>query len=178
MTDEWDLGELLAERKRPETSVTIYVNEAASYLKVQLAKAHAKAKGDDVARLDEELDKVEAELKGSKYVIHLTGVPSKTRESINAKSLAKYPVKADIMGRDDHGNSQLRLKYENDMLWEASITSVENPHGQTKESWSMPEVMKLAESLPTAAQQAVDTAIKNLAVESEQWTVEAQNPDF
>ena len=180
MTDDtWDLAEVLAERVQPKDSVTIYLNEAASYAKSQLVKAHARAKGQNVEEIDEKLTDIEAQLEASKYVVHLTGVPTRMREDIETKSLQRYPVKPDIMGRDDTNNALLRQKYRNDLLWTIHIEKVENSRGGVFNGvGDHAQIKRFAEALPAKAAQAIDKGIEALTLASEEYTVAAKGIDF
>lgn len=177
--DEWDLGEVLQERPQPTTSVVVYLSEEASYTKAKLTEAHAKATGEEAERIEGLLAEADAALEACKYTIHLTAVPSRMREDISSKALARFPIKPDpIWGRDDPTNMQERIKYENSLIWLAQITGVTNPRGQSKETWDQPSMDKFCEALPTTAQKAVDSAIGELTKAAEKFTVGSANLDF
>lgn len=174
----WDLGELLAEREMPEAEVVLYLNEAASYAKAQLLKAHSKARGEDVDAIDAKLTEVEAQLEASKYTVKLRAVPSRHRENLYDKAKSKYPVKRDVLDRDDVENVQARTKYNNQLLWEAMIVTVVNPRGEESGKWDIAKILEFEKALPVKAQRAIDDAILALSTEAEEYTVGAKGVDF
>lgn len=174
----WDLSELLMEREMPKRDVVLYLNEAASYAKVQLEKARAKATPEEVEAIDASLSEVEERLEASKYVVHLTGIPSRHRENLYDKALKKYPVKRDVLDRDEPENVRLRTRYNNQLLWEAQIESITNPRGEESGSWDIARIMEFEKVLPVKAQQAIDAGILALNTEAEEYTVGAQGVDF
>lgn len=179
MSDEWDLGEVLSERNQPRDTVNVFLNEAASYAKAQLVKAHAKAPKDKVEEIEAELKKVDEMLENSRYVIHITALPSRMREDIHSKALAKFPMKPDpLWGRDDAENTRQRNIYENNLLWHAHITDVVNPLGKSKSTWTVEEIERFSQSLPSAVQIGIDTAIRELNKQAEEYTLVAKSIDF
>lgn len=179
MLDEgtWDLGEVLAERAQPTETVTVYLNEVASYTKSQLMKS--KPKGDEANEAwDKALEEVEEILGESEYVIHLTAVPSRMREDIASKAMSQIPIKPNLLGSDDPNNAIQRQKLENDMTWHAQITDVVNPKGLHKREWTFEEMQKFSESMPTNVQKTVDDAIRDLTKAAEAFTVASKNADF
>jgi hypothetical protein len=175
---EWDLGDILTEQKQPTDTVDVYLNPAASYAKAQLVKAHGNASGDDVAKIDAQIDEVDALLEASHYVVHLRAVPSRMREDITSKALAKYPYKLNLLGQDDPANSRERLAYENDLIWLAQITDVVNPRGQHRANWTFEQMQEFVKALPTKAQNKIDSAIKELTTQAEEYSVRSQSVDF
>jgi hypothetical protein len=175
----WDLQEVLAERKQPTKTVAVFLNEVASYGKAELLVIHAKTTDAEALKIiDDELSNLEADLEASKYTIHITAVPSRMREDIASKAMHAHPIKSNFMGQDDSANALERQKYENELVWAAQVFRVDNPQGQSKTSWTFEEMKQFAESLPTAAQRAVDAAIRELTVAAEKFTVESKTSDF
>lgn len=175
---EWDLGEVLAERAQPTETVEVYLNEVASHAKVQLTKKSAKAAPEEVADLDAALAEVEAQLEKTKYTVHITAVPSRMREDITSKAMAKHPIRPNIMGQDDMENARVRRQLENDMIWHAQIVDVVNPAGQSRKSWTFEQIQEFSKALPTAAQNAIDSAIRKLTEDAEKFTTGSQSQDF
>jgi len=176
--NEWDLVDVVAERAQPTTFVNVYLNEVASYEKVQLLKQHTKAKPSEVDEIDTQLSKVQEELERSKYVFHLTAIPSRMREDIASQAAVKFPIKRTIFGEDEPENALTRLKYNNDLIWLAQITDVVNPDGKSRKTWTLEEISDFADRLPTKAQQYIDEAIKQLSLEAEHFTASSKNADF
>lgn len=181
---EWDLGEVLAERKQPVTTVDILLNEAASYAKAELLSAHANVTGDTakdkekLAGIEKTIAETNELLEKSKYIVHLTGVPSRLREDISSKAQSKFPIQRNIMGQEDYAVQLERMKYENNLVWLAQITNVINPAGASKKTWTEETMGEFIKALPTKAQQTVDEAIRDLTEKSEQYTVASKNVDF
>lgn len=176
--DEWDLGEVLTERAQPTETVTIYLNEVASYEKGKLLEAQSKATPEEVTEIDTALSKVEAELENSKFIIHLTALPSRMREDIASKALHEFPIQRDFMGQDNPINQLNRMKKEQNLLWHAQVTNVVNPLGKSRRAWTYEQMEKFSESIPTAAQRAVDAALLDLTNRAEQYTVASKSADF
>lgn len=177
--DGWDLQEVLAERKQPKKTVVIFLNEVASFGKAELMAVHAKTTDAEVLKiLDDELSNLEADLEASKYTVHITAIPSRMREDIASKAMHAHPIKANFMGQDDSANALDRQKLENELVWAAQVFRVDNPKGQSKTSWTFDEMKQFAESLPTVAQRTIDTAIRDLTVAAEKFTVESKTSDF
>lgn len=175
---EWDLADILTEQKQPTDTVDVYLNPAASYAKAQLVKAHGNASGDDVAKIDAQIDEVDALLEASHYVVHLRAVPSRMREDTTSKALAKFPYKLNLLSQDDPANARERKMYENDLIWLAQITDVVNPRGQHRANWTLEQMQEFVKALPTKAQNTIDTAIKDLTDKAEEYTVRSQSVDF
>lgn len=189
----WDLSDVISDRAQPTDEVTVYLNEVAAYAKSKVQDAldkATKAKNiKEVESLTAKLDEVNAELEATAYTVHLTGVPSRMREDIASRALSEYPFKLDLMGRDDPANAQKRLERENALLWHAQVVDVVNAHGQHKRDWTVgtkqPDgsyedgtIDLFIRQLPTSAQIAVDTLIKQLAVRVNQFSVASKVPDF
>lgn len=175
----WDLGEVLAERAQPTDSVTIYLNEKASYAKGKLLEAHSRETDKEALKLiDTELSKVEEDLEKRKYVVNITAVPSRMREDIASRALADFPIKANMFGQDDPENAMLRNRHQNDLVWAAQIVSVVNPAGAVKSDWTIEEIQKFSAALPVAVQESIDKAIRELTLASEKFTVGSKNTDF
>lgn len=189
----WDLADVISDRIQPTDEVTVYLNEVAAYAKSKVQDAldkAAKAKNvKEVETLTKKLEEVDAELEATAYTIHLTGVPSRMREDIASKALSEYPFRLDLMGRDEPANAQKRLERENALLWHAQIADVVNARGQHKRDWTvgtkLPDgsyedgtIDLFIGNLPTSAQVAVDTAIKQLAIRVNQFSVASKTPDF
>lgn len=175
---EWDLAEVLVERKQPKAKLSIYLAEQASARKVSLLKRQAKLKaGEELDAVERELEQVEKEIQASKYIIYLTGVPSRMREDISSRAMADFPFKLDFLGRDDPANARERQKRENLLIWLAQIEDVER-NGKHRRNWTQEQMEEFMASLPTAVQNMVDLTIKELTESSERFTAESANADF
>jgi len=178
LDETWDLGEVVAERAQPTDEVTIYLNEVASHEKGKLITMHSRAGVDKVDEIDALLDDVNAILEKSKYVVHLTAIPTRMREDIRSKSLAKFPLKYDLMGRDEPANQIARTELENNMIWHAQIINVVNPEGKSKRDWTIEQIEAFHDSLPLPASNAIDGAIRDLTISAEKFTVASKDVDF
>lgn len=175
----WDLVEFTADRQMPESTVVVYLNEFASHAKAQLLKAHAKATGPEVEELDKQLAEVEAQLEASKYEIHLRAIPARMRENIHSKAMHTYPFKKNLLGQlaEDDPTAE-RVNLENNLLWAACISKLITPSGKEFENPSVGDIEMLVNGLPSSAQVAVDTQIRELHEAAERFTAEVKNPDF
>ncbi len=178
MGESWDLGEVLAERAQPKDSVSVYLNEAASYAKSQLIKTQVGLDAEALEKVNQELEKIEADLESTKYTIHITAIPSRMREDLNSKALHKFPIKPNILGQDDFENARERQKYGQDLIWHAQVFDVVNPLGKHKSDWSFEQMQEFAKALPTNAQQAIDKKIEEVTKAAEEFTVASKNANF
>lgn len=175
---EWDLGEVLRERPQPRAKLAIYLAEEASARKHYLLERMDKTKEpEEIEKIQAQIDEVEAEIQASKYILHLTAVPSRMREDIASKAMHAYPMKLDPLGRDDMANAIARKDYENLLIWVAQIEDVER-NGKHRRNWNEETMKQFMDSMPTAVQKMVDGTIKALTTASERFTIESANPDF
>jgi len=177
MANEFDLGEMLAERDQPKDSINVYLNEAASFTKAGLLEKLPTAKGDEKKAIEKAIELANQELEKSKYVFHLTGVPSRMREDIVSAGLAAFPLKF-AQGSFVDENAMERARKTDNLLWAAQIESITNPAGKTNSEFSEDDIQKIVSALPTHAQNQVNDAIRNLTAKSELHTASAQDLDF
>jgi len=179
MGESWDLAEVLVERQQPKGSVAVFLNEELTYAKSLLMEAHSTAKPESVKTLDEQIAKVDEELKKHRYEIHFTALPRRMRDDIESKAMHKFPIKPNMLtGADDPINAQQRGDYQNLLLWHAHIENVINPAGANREVWTLEEMEKFYGQLQIPARNAVIQAINKLNDDTERFTVESKNPDF
>ena len=180
MDSEWDLGEILTERKQPSEEVDVYLNEFASYAKAKLVE-HTESAGlspEERLKLEGQIEALDAEIESKHYVITVAAIPSRMQEDIQSDAYHKFPIKPDFIGRDDTQNQIDRMKFQNLAIWHAQIKNVVNPAGQSKMSWTSEEVDRLRSALPIKAQSAVDSAIKDINEKAEQYTTKSKSVDF
>ena len=179
MADELDLGEVLAERKQPEESVTFYLNEELQYAKSVLQERILESTPDTIDGIESELDEVNAALEQCKYTIVLRGLPQRMREDINSKALSQFPVKANFMGYDDSANAKQRAELENLMLLQKSIVKlVKVSTGAEKTQWTDEEVEKFNNTLSLGALKKIDESIKSLAEKVNANAIATLDPSF
>lgn len=176
----WDLAEVIAEREQPRTEVVVYLNEFASHAKVQLQKALAtETNPEKVAELEKSLADVDQALEESKYTVVLEALPSRMREDINSKAMHDFPLRRNPLGGlAAEDPTRERTNRENNLLIAAMIRDVLNPSGEHKESWTQEEVETFVGRLSSAAQRAIDMAIKQIHTEAELFTAEVKNPNL
>lgn len=176
--DSWDLSEVLAERAQPTDEVVIYLNEVASFAKSKLLKSLKGLKGEALDVVNAEIEELEKDLERTKYVVHVKGVPSRMREDIASKAMHAFPIKPGVFGQDDPENAKQRMIRENELVWHAQIFDVVNPRGAHKRDWTFEEMQNFANSLPTAAQKAIDSKINEVTKASEEFTVGSKDQNF
>lgn len=175
----WDLGDFLADRQMPESTVVIHLNEFASHAKAQLLRAHAKATGEEVAELDKKLEEVEEALAASRYEIHLRAISSDMREDIHERALEKFPEKRNFLGQPSEDDpTRQRIRFENLLLWQACIRKMVTPKGDVFENPTDGDVEALDTGSPSGAKNMIDRAIRELHEDAERFTAEVKNPDF
>lgn len=178
MADEFDLGEMLAERIQPTSKVYVYLNEAASYARAELVEAAKKSPSPEKAEeIEKAIEKIDADLEKTKYTFTLRAVPSRMREDISSKAMHAFPIKS-IPGTFMDENGLERMKHENNLIWAAQIESIQNPAGKVNTDFSLEDIVKLTDHLPTHAQNQIDNAIKELTTKAEQYTASVQDLDF
>lgn len=179
MGESWDLAEVLVERQQPKDFVAVFLNEELTHAKSLIMDAHANAKAENVATLDEQLEKIEEELKKYRYEIHFTALPRRMRDDIESKAMHKFPIKPNMLtGADDPSNALDRGEYQNILLWKAHVENVINPAGASKTNWTEEEMRQLYGRLQIPARNAVIQGINKLNEDTERFTVESKNPDF
>lgn len=179
MMTTWDLGDFLADRQMPTTTVVVYLNEYASHAKAQLLKAHSRASKEEVAELDKKLAEVDKTLEDSRYEIHLTAIPGEMRDDIHRKVLKDFPMKRNFLGQPAEDDpTQERILAENLLLWEACIRKMVAPGGKEFENPAKGDVELLDKKLPMAAKNAIDRAIRELHEDAERFTAEVKSQDF
>ena len=180
MGAEWDLAEVLTERKQPTAEVDVYLNEFASYAKAKLVERTTALEhtSEEHLALQGEIDALDVEIESKHYVITVAAIPSRMQEDIQSDAYHAFPIKVDFIGRDDAQNQINRTKYQNLAIWHAQIKNVLNPAGQSKHSWTLEEIGRLRSALPVKAQNAVDDAIKDINEKAEQYTIKNKSVDF
>ncbi len=177
--EEWDLSEILAERKQPTTKVDVYLDEEASFIKDELVRKQAAIPANQKAKLatiDEAIAEIDNRLEEAKFTFHLQAVPARMREDLNSKALSEYPVKrASVLSQDE--NESERNDRFNQLIWHAMIRDVER-NGKHRKVWTPEQIKELYDSLPNHTTAAISTAIRELTEASEKYTVAQQDLDF
>lgn len=175
---EWDIREILVERKQPSDEITVYLSEDLSYAKsvaedaiAQLPEGHAA-----LPELQASLDEINASMEAVKYTFHLQNVPSRMREDFSSKSLAAHPQKFTNLYTD--GNAVPRMRAETLMLWHALIKGVTNPKGQTRHVFSPEDIENLYDQMPSFAKGVINDSINSLKSRSEAHTAKSKSADF
>ena len=180
MDAEWDLGEILTERKQPTAEVDVYLNEFASYAKAKLVEHmnSAKPSPEELLNLEAEVEVLDAEIDSKHYVITVAAIPSRMQEDIQSDAFHAFPIKVDFIGRDDAQNQIDRTKHQDLAIWHAQIKNVLNPAGQSKRNWTLEEIERLRTALPVKAREAVNEAIRDINEKAEQYTAKSKSVDF
>ena len=180
MGAEWDLAEILTERKQPTAEVDVYLNEFASYAKAKLVEhtASTEMSPEEHLKLEEQIEALDAEIDSKHYLITVAAIPSRMQEDIQSDAFHAFPIKVDFIGRDDAQNQIDRTKHQNLAIWHAQIKDVLNPAGQSKKSWTLEEIERLRSALPIKAREAVDEAIRDINEKAEQYTTKSKSVDF
>jgi hypothetical protein len=176
---EWDIREILVERKQPSDTITVYLSEELSYAKSVAEEALESMdtnNAEAVAVIEAELANINEQLESVKYTFHLTNVPSRMREDFSSKALAEHPQKYTNLYTDE--NAVPRMRAETLLLWHALITGVTNPKGQTRHVWSPKEIESLYDQMPSFAKGVINDSINSLKNRSEQHTAKSKSADF
>lgn len=175
----FDLGAMLAGRGYPETTVDIYLDEAAG-LAISEANAElTRLSGLGLTKEYNSLEKTFAELlkdlEARKLTVTVKGVPRKVKADIVKKVTTEHPAKKDAFGREefsDEANDALTK-----LLWRAHIVRVVDPSGATITP-SEDDITALLDLAPAADVRAIDSAIGKVDGASEGFEAVARGTDF
>lgn len=179
MSDGFDLRDALLGRKYPETSVKVWMDDELFYRLEAARKRHAVAL--DAGQTDGELDRIEAEMEESAYVVHLRGISGRAGEDIISKALSEKPIKRDMYGREDDLQSIERQRLVAELSFSEHITKIVDPRGR-EQVFTEDNKRDLARALlgnaPKVTVKIIDSAIAQLSKDFADQVAEHSSVDF
>lgn len=170
--DDFDLRDVLASRKYPTAKVKVWVDEEGFFELAALEQKIANTlDADEVSRLDAQAQKLKDELNASALTVHLRGTSRRAREDMQTEALTLFPIKRDVMGREESLQQVERGRLLTELYFAAHITAVENAAG-ARQDWAPDSLgRELARAflseMPDYSVALVDQAIGALRGESE-----------
>lgn len=153
----FDLAAVLAGRDYPEIEVPVYFNEKLGFSISVLIDAIAVAEtvGDkkQAEKLQKELNALVKSVESERYVVTVTGIPSRVRNNILKSVYEAHPEKTDMFGRPEKNMEREELFVKE--LWVASIVKITAPDGA--------EVFVDAQEVENLINFAPDTAIRSIS---------------
>jgi hypothetical protein len=180
--ETFDIREVLARRKYPETSVKVWLDEEV-WFEIDAVKAeHSNTTDKDrLAELDAQLDKLEKRRLDEAFTVHIRAISNRASEDIISAALAQYPIKRDLYGRDNDEQARNRNNLITEMSFAQRITKIVSPSGQAQvltEENRREVVRSFLDQAPAFSIEIVDQAVGALAKKFNADEAEAQSPDF
>jgi len=177
----FDIRDALADRGYPSDEIDFYLDEDLGYqlekMSENLDKLLTLERVDEYNKAEKEFEKLQKQLRAHKYIARARGISQRNREDILSKTLAEFPYKRDLMGRDDGEQEFKRGNLQMTQFWEAFLYELEDPHGNKQEV--TPEVVEnMRGNLPAAAQRAINGLIEEVSGNTDWFRFAAQDTDF
>jgi hypothetical protein len=183
----FDIVQVLMGREFPTTEVMIYLNEKAGFelSKAQERRVELERREDDEARA--ELDRLDAEIaaltkqvKASRYVYFLKGIPAGERNELLDIAFAKYPKTVDpsnIFGGIQENTDRDELFGK--LLLHAMTDKIVAPDGAVMIDLTVEQIEQFRKLAPDSALQAILQAQQDLTDGTKSgFELAAQDPDF
>jgi len=176
----FDLGQVLAGTKFPETEVDIFFDESIGF---EIYRAEQALRAAEIAGNEEELKRVQdriEELKKSaqndRYRVTVRGVPESVRKNCLNKARDKFEVEYSFLGQEQP--DARRDDLYNELLWNASLVKITGPDG-AEAIPSEENIRALRTNVGRSVVGAINVAINDL-VEGTKSGFEsaAQDPSF
>jgi hypothetical protein len=172
MSEEtFDLRDVLANRKYPTVVVSVWIDEDGFF---QLAALERKAADTTsktgIADLDRKIKNLKKQLNDEAIKVHLRGTSRRSREDMITEAMVQYPIRRDVMGREDELQAYRRASLLTELYFAAHIQKVESASGQVQvlDDDNRRDVARsLLSELPELSVKLIDTAIANLRGEAE-----------
>jgi hypothetical protein len=184
MTDNFDLRDVLADRKYPTARIPVVLNDEVLWDFVELQRQAAEAVVDNAIDSEDVQRKLEAKIAerdASVYWIHLRGTSRRHREDIQSEVLSQIPYKPDMYGRDDVARSLKRQQLTTELLFASHITKIVAPNGAEQvftEENKRDLTRAFLDEAPDHAVNIVDNAIAQLRGEEAEQFAKVSDLDF
>lgn len=173
MTEEtFDLREVLSNRAYPTAKIPVWIDEAGFFELAALERKHADTKADspELGDLDNKIANLKAELNASAITVHLRGTSRRSREDMVTEAMVQFPVKRDVLGREDELQAYKRGNLLTELYFAAHVQKIVAPNGKTQElnDENRRDVARsMLSDLPDFSVALIDQAIGNLRGEAE-----------
>jgi hypothetical protein len=175
----FDLGAMLAGRGYPETTVDIYLDEAAGLTiaetNVELTRLAGLGQTKEYETLEKKFRAMLKDLESRKLSVTVKGVPRKVKADIVKKVTTEHPAKKDAFGRQDFSSEADEALTR--LLWQAHVVQIVDPSGAVLTP-SEQDISDLLDLAPTADVKAIDGAIGRIESAGEGFEVAARGADF
>ena len=177
--NEWDLGEIIAERVQPTETVSFYLNEELLYHKSILLDALDRARDPEkIEEINQRVEGVNSALENSKYTVVLHGIPRRMREDLETKALSEHKIRPDFMGNDDVMNALARQERTHILLWINQIESITNPRGQVNRNWDDESMTRIYKAFAGPGRDKINATIDDLQKRVDKFTLASMDLDF
>jgi len=181
----FNIVNLLRERAYPQDSVTVYIDESAAYAGGEIDKRIAVTTDEEeLKKLNEERETIIKKMNDSAITFHLVGISESRRNDILKQAKKKYPIEYvkdvnPLTGETvrEEKESPERDELFTDLLWQASISRIEDSNGNIQESLGYSEVRDMRSMFPLASTAKVTEAIEKIRVATAVFMMEV-NEDF
>lgn len=188
----------LTGRNYPTEEVVVYLDEAGAHKRNKLVaeiekqtyllkaddKAEATKRGRKITLLQKRVDEIESEIKGSRVVFHLEGIPSEEYDAIVDESVEEFPIEY-TESRNPISMALERTPKENPdrdvffrtRLWAAFVRKVSDATGAADHTRTPEYMGRVMGVLPIVGVAHVQMAIESLRMTTD-WMDQIQDDDF
>lgn len=129
--ETFDLGQVLAGTKFPETEVDIFFDESIGFqiYRAQQALREAEIAGneEELKQVQDRVEELKTQARDVKYTVTVRGVPESVRKNCAQKARDKFEVEYSLLNQE-LPNAQRDDLY-NELLWNASLVKITDPKG-------------------------------------------------
>lgn len=129
--ETFDLGQVLAGTKFPETEVDIFFDESIGFqiYRAQQALREAEIAGneEELKQVQDRVEELKTQARDVRYTVTVRGIPESVRKNCLQKSRDKFEVEYSFLNQE-LPNAQ-RDDLFNELLWNASIVKITDPKG-------------------------------------------------
>ena len=175
---------VLAERAYPRATIKIHLDEQTAYdaamvkedIDVLEKKMNGKngtaAQTKELERLNKKLEDYYEILEKSSYIFHIKGISEGKRDELFTEAKKKYPIEYErpseialITGTQTRATEKESPERDNlftDLLWLEHIEKVEDPDGNTQDSFTYNDIKALRSSLPLSSLAKINSGIEKI----------------
>ncbi len=171
-------------RNFPKSEIVVYLDEDTAFKRQALTEKKT-ADLEEAAKIQEQIDALDAQLAGSRYVFTLTGFDPNDYDTILSEIYAEYPAEytedvnpySGAKVREEKPNED-RVKLLWAKLWARSITQIEGPdHTVDNSVLDVNTAGHMRGSFPIDGRRRIDIRIQELRMASS-WMDEIQDEGF
>lgn len=177
----FDLVAVLAGRNYPETTATVYFDEAAG-LEIanrdkELQRLSNLGKADEYTALEEVQNAAIEALKDQAFTFTIRGVSRKVKSDVVKQVMAEHPSERNAFGvAEPNPAADERIT---ELIWQTHIVGVTSPTGETTGQPDEDTVKQLLGLLPQSAYLAIEKAINEVTEGAKSgFEIAARDADF